>query len=251
MVGRGSFIESFPLFGYDLKDYDRLFEEKLELLLKINSNEVVSWKGKHRASFDQLGIYPRPFQEKLPIWLGVGGTPESAVRAATLKLPMALAIIGGSPQNFVPFVNLYRDTAKEMGADLNSLQLGINSHVYVAETSQQAGDEYFPTYSEMMAKIGRERGWPPMSREQFDAGRSSRGALLVGSVQQVIDKILYEHELFGNTRFLAQMSVGHTPHDKILKSMELFGTQVAPGVRKALSKKEVSKKEPTLVSKEA
>ena len=251
MVGRGSFIESFPLFGYDLKDYDKLFEEKLELLLKINSNEVVSWKGKHRASFDHLGIYPRPIQKKLPIWLGVGGTPESAIRAANLMLPMALALIGGYPQNFVPFVNLYRDAAKETGADLDSLQLGINSHVYVAETSQQAGDEYYPTYSAMMAKIGKERGWLPMSREQFEASRSLRGALLVGSVQQVIDKILYEHELFGNTRFLAQMSVGHTPHDKILKSMELFGTLVAPAVRKALDKNASPKKEGTLVPKEA
>lgn len=234
MVGRGSFIESFPLFGYDLKDYDRLFSEKLKLLLKINQSERVSFNGKLRASIDNLGVYPRPYQQQLPIWLAVGGTPESAIRAATLKLPMALAIIGGMPERFVPFVNLYKETAKQHGTDPGKLPLGINTHVYVAETSQQAGDEYYPTYAAMMNKIGRERGWPPLTREQFEASRSEKGYLMVGSVQQVIDKILYEHELFNHTRFLAQMSVGTTDHKKILKSMELFGTQVVPAVRKAL-----------------
>lgn len=233
MVGRGSFIESYPLFGYNLKDYDALFAEKLELLLKINREEVVTWLGKHRPSFDSLGIYPRPFQEKLPVWLAVGGTPESAVRAGTLGLPMALAIIGGTPEQFVPFTDLYKDTARSNGF---TPQLGINSHVYIANDSQQAGDEFYPAYSAMMNKIGRERGWQPMARAHFDASRSAKGALVVGSAQQVIDKILYEHELFGNTRFLAQMSMGTMDHKKIMHSIELFGTQVAPQVRKATIK---------------
>jgi len=233
MVGRGSFIGSFPLFGYNLEQYDELFAEKLDLLLKINKNEVVSWKGKHRASLNNLGVYPRPIQQELPIWQAVGGTPQSAVRAGTLGLPMALAIIGGYPDKFVPFINLYRESGKKAGHE--NLPLGINSHVYVAETSQQAGDEFYPAYSVMMNRIGRERGWAPLRQMDFDAMRSPTGSLLVGSVQEVIDKILYEHSLFKNTRFLAQMSVGIMPHDKILKSIELFGTQVAPAVRKALA----------------
>ncbi len=237
MAGRGSFIESFPLFGYDLKDYDKLFAEKLDLLLKINRQEIISWKGKHRASLDGIGVYPRAYQEQLPIWLAVGGTPESAVRAASLGLPMALAIIGGVPMNFVPFINLYKDTAQKMGRDLNTLPLGINTHVYVSTSSQAAGDEYYPSYAAMMGRIGRERGWPPLSREQFEASRSSKGYLMVGSVQQVIDKILYEYELFNNTRFLAQMSVGPVLHKNILRSIELFGTQVAPVIRKAVQDK--------------
>ena len=246
MAGRGSFIESFPLFGYDLKDYDKLFTEKLELLMKLNQSEQVTWHGELRASLDNLGVYPRPYQQQIPIWLAVGGTPESAIRAATLKLPMALAIIGGMPERFVPFVNLYKQTAMENGADLDSLPLGINTHVFISDTSQQAGDEYYPTYAAMMNRIGRERGWPSLSREQFDANRSAKGYLMVGSVQQVIDKILYEHELFNHTRFLAQMSVGIVDHKKILKSMELFGTQVAPMVRKAIAKTKVSRKEVVL-----
>jgi len=235
MVGRGSFIESFPLFGYNLNDYDELFAEKLELLLNLNEKEVLSWKGKHRPSFENLGVYPRPYQPSLPIWLAAGGTPASAVRAAKLGLPLALAIIGGMPEQFVPFVNLYRETALKMGRDINELSFGINSHFYVAESSQQAGDEFYPSYSTMMDHIGKERGWSPFSRTQFDYSCSPKGALVVGSVQQVIDKILYEHELFGNTRFLAQTSVGTLPHKNVLKSIELFGTKVAPEVRKALS----------------
>lgn len=236
MAGRGSFIESFPLFGYDLKDYDELFAEKLDLLLKINQGETISWRGQLRPALNNAGVYPRPLQEQLPVWLAVGGTPESAVRAAQLNLPMALAIIGGMPEKFVPFINLYKQSCRQMGLQDESIRLGINSHVYVADTSQQASDEYFPTYAATMTRIGRERGWPPMSREQFEAGRSPKGALVVGSVQQVIDKILFEHELFGHTRFLAQMSVGYLPHARTMKSMELFGTQVAPAVRKAIKK---------------
>jgi probable LLM family oxidoreductase len=235
MAGRGSFIESFPLFGYDLKDYDQLFSEKLDLLLKINESEKVKWSGTLRSPINGLGIYPRPLQQQIPVWLAAGGTPASAIRAATLKLPMALAIIGGMPERFVPFVNLYKQTAEQTGSDVGSLQLGINTHVFVSDSSQKAGDEFFPTYAAMMNNIGRERGWPPLSRTQFDANRSEKGYLMVGSIQQVIDKILYEHELFNNTRFLAQMSVGTMDHKKILKSMELFGTQVAPVVRKAVA----------------
>jgi len=232
IAGRGSFIESFPLFGYNLKDYDELFTEKLELLLKINQNEVLSWTGKHRPSFENRGVYPRPYQQALPIWLAAGGTPASAVRAATLGLPLMLAIIGGMPEQFVPFVNLYRETAKKAGQDIAKLQMGINNHVYIGENSQQAGDEFYPYYATMMDRVGRDRGWPPHTRQQFDYSRSARGALMVGSVQQVIDKILYEHELFGNTRFLAQASIGHVPHKLTMKSIELFGTKVAPVIRK-------------------
>jgi probable LLM family oxidoreductase len=235
MVGRGSFIESYPLFGFDLSDYDELFSEKLDLLLQINQSEKLSWKGKHRPSFENKGIYPRPYQNKLPIWIAVGGTPASAVRAANLGIPLALAIIGGMPEQFVPFINLYRQTAIKNGQNPADLQIGINSHVYIADDSQQASDELFPSYATMMNRIGQERGWSPLSRQQFDYSRSAKGALLVGSPQEVIDKILYEHELFGNTRFLAQMSMGDMPHQKILRSIELYGTVVAPAVRKALA----------------
>jgi len=232
MAGRGSFIESFPLFGYDLEDYDELFTEKLDLLLKLNKTEKISWKGKHRASIDDRGVYPRPYQQSIPIWLAAGGTPASAVRAATLGLPLTLAIIGGLPEQFVPFVNLYKETAKKTGKDMNALQLGVNNHVYIGEDSQKAGDEFYPYYATMMNRVGRDRGWPPLTRRQFDYSRSPGGALMVGSVQQVIDKILYEHELFGNTRFMAQASIGDVPHMMTMKSIELFGTKVAPVIRK-------------------
>lgn len=236
MVGRGSFIESYPLFGYDLSDYDELFSEKLELLLKLNQTDILSWKGKHRPSFENKGVYPRPFQNSLPVWIAAGGTPASAVRAANLKLPLALAIIGGMPGQFVPFIKLYRQTAERNGQNPDELQVSINSHVYIAENSNQAADELYPAYATMMNRIGQERGWSPLSRQQFEYSRSPKGALLAGSPQEVIDKILYEHELFGNTRFLAQMSMGNIPHHKILKSIELYGNIVAPAVRKALGK---------------
>jgi probable LLM family oxidoreductase len=238
MAGRGSFIESFPLFGYDLEDYDELFTEKLDLLLKLNKSEKVSTKGKHRASIDNLGVYPRPYQSSIPIWLAAGGTPASAVRAATLGLPLMLAIIGGMPQQFVPFVNLYRETAKKLGTDVSKLQMGINNHFYVGEDSKKAADEFYPYYAAMMNRVGRDRGWPPLSRQQFDNSRSPKGALMVGSVQEVIDKILYEHELFGNTRFLAQASVGNVPHQKTMKSIELFGDKIAPVIRKEINKRD-------------
>ena len=232
MAGRGSFIESFPLFGYDLNDYDELFTEKLDLLLKLNKSEKISWEGKHRPSIENRGVYPRPYQQKIPVWLAAGGTPASAVRAATLGLPLMLAIIGGMPQQFVPFINLYKETAKKTGKDISELKLGVNNHVYIGEDSQKAGDEFYPYYATMMNRVGRDRGWPPLSRQQFDNSRSPKNALMVGSVQQVIDKIMYEHELFGNTRFMAQASIGNVPHKLTMKSIELFGTKVAPVIRK-------------------
>lgn len=239
MAGRGSFIESFPLFGYDLRLYDALFSEKLDLLLKINEKEKITWSGKHRASIENLGIYPRPVNEKLPIWIAIGGTPESVARAATLGLPMALAIIGGTPDRFVPHVKYYRETAKAAGHDVQKLGVGINSPLYIAETSQRASDEFYPAYADVMTRIGIERGWPPMDREHYEMMRSPEGSLLVGSPQQVIDKILYEYELFHHTRFLAQIGMGALSHTHIMKSIELFGTQVAPAVRKAIQTTDV------------
>jgi probable LLM family oxidoreductase len=233
MAGRGSFIESFPLFGYDLEDYDTLFDEKLKLLVAINENERVTWKGKHRAAIENLGVYPRPYQKRLPIWVAIGGTPSSVLRAAKMGLPLTIAIIGGRPDQFIPHTKYYRDEFMKAGHDASTLQLCINSHAYIADSSQQAADEFFPPYQYVMSKIGRERGWPPTTREQFEYMRSPAGALLVGSPQQVIDKILYEHELFGNTRFMVQFSVGTLPHHQMMHSIELFGDIVAPAVRKA------------------
>jgi alkanesulfonate monooxygenase SsuD/methylene tetrahydromethanopterin reductase-like flavin-dependent oxidoreductase (luciferase family) len=234
MAGRGSFIESFPLFGYDLDDYDELFAEKLELLLKLRDAERVTWTGVHRAPLDNLGVYPRPIQDPLPVWIAVGGTPQSVVRAATLGLPMALAIIGGAPERFAPLISLYRDTAKKQGHDPALLPVSINSHAYIADDSRRAADEFFPPYANVMTRIGRERGWPPTTREQFEALRSPRGALLVGTPDEVIEKILFQHRIFGHQRFLAQMSVGTMPHDKLMHSIELFGTKVAPAIRREL-----------------
>ena len=234
MAGRGSFIESFPLFGNDLKDYDTLFAEKLELLIQLNKSVKVTWQGKHRPSIDNLGVYPRPYQQQLPVWVAVGGTPASVVRAASLGLPMALAIIGGMPDRFVPFTELYKQTYKKAGHDPAQLQLAINSHGYIADDSQQAADEFYGPYAYVMSKLGRERGWSPMTREHYEAMRAPEGSLLVGSPQQVIDKILYDYELFGNTRFLLHISVGTLPHAKVMRAIELLGTVVAPAVKKAV-----------------
>jgi alkanesulfonate monooxygenase SsuD/methylene tetrahydromethanopterin reductase-like flavin-dependent oxidoreductase (luciferase family) len=233
MAGRGSFIESFPLFGYDLDDYDALFEEKLELLLAIRENERVSWSGGLRPAIDDRGVYPRPIQNPLPIWIAVGGTPQSVVRAASLGLPMALAIIGGEPARFAPLIGLYRDAAARAGRDPATLPVSINSHAFIADTSQAAADQFFAPYAETMTRIGRERGWPPTTRAQYDAQRSPSGALLVGSPPEVIDKILRQHELFGHQRFLAQLTVGTMPHAQVMHAIELLGTVVAPAVRRA------------------
>ena len=232
MVGRGSFIESFPLFGHDLDEYDELFAEKLDLLLKVRESERVTWSGKRRAPIGDLPVYPRPLQNPLPVWIAVGGTPQSVVRAGTLGLPLALAIIGGEPERFVPLVQLYRAAAQRAGHDPAALAVSINSHGFIADTSQQAADDAFPPYAVTMGKIGRERGWPPPTRARFDAERAPRGSMLVGSVQEVIEKMLFEHELFANDRFLIQFSVGTMPHSKIMRSIELFGTEVAPIVRR-------------------
>lgn len=204
--------------------------------MKLNKNEKISWKGKHRASFANLGVYPRPLQKEIPVWLAAGGTPASAIRAATLGMPLMLAIIGGMPEQFVPFINLYKETAIKAGKDIRDLQFGINNHVYIGDDSQQAADEFYPYYAAMMDRVGRDRGWSPLTRRQFEYSMSPKAALMVGSVQQVIDKILYEHELFGNTRFMAQASIGNVPHKMVMKSIELFGTKVVPEVRKAVIK---------------
>jgi probable LLM family oxidoreductase len=233
MAGRGSFIESFPLFGYRLGDYDSLFAEKLALLLELRASTRVTWSGQHRAPLENLGVYPRPLQEELPIWVAVGGTPESALRAGTLGLPMALAIIGGMPERFAPFAELHRRAAAEAGHPRPALS--INSHGFVAATSQQAADESFPTFAAAMNRIGRERGWPPMTREQFDASRRLRGSSFVGSPQEVIEKVLFQHEIFDHQRTLVQFTVGSLPHASVMRSIELFGTEVAPAVRKALT----------------
>ena len=235
MAGRGSFIESFPLFGYDLDDYDILFSEKLDLLLKLRDGKRVTWSGSQRPPLHDLGVYPRSVQQPLPVWIAVGGTPQSVARAGTLGLPLALAIIGGQPERFVPLVDLYRESGRQAGHDPARLKVSINSHAFVADTSQQAADIFFPPYAEVMSRIGRERGWPPTSRAQFEAMRSTSGALLVGSAQEVIDKVLLEHEYFHHDRFLAQMSLGAMPHAAVLYAIELLGTVVAPAVRKALA----------------
>ena len=235
MAGRGSFIESFPLFGYPLELYDELFSEKLDLLLKLREQVRVTWTGKHRPPLDNLGVYPRPLQDPLPVWIAVGGTPESVVRAAQLGLPLALAIIGGAPQRFTRLISLYRQAAREAGHSPDTLPVSINSHGFIADTTQEATALALPPYLDVMGRIGRERGWPPPSVAQFEAERSPRGALLVGSPQEVIDKILMEYELFGNDRFLMQMSVGTLPHDRVMRSIELFGTVVAPAVRKEVA----------------
>ena len=234
MAGRGSFIESFPLFGYNLDDYNELFDEKLELLLEINKSEKVNWQGRLTPSIDNLGIYPRALDEDIPVWIAAGGTPASAVRAAKLKLPLMLAIIGGRPDQFVPFINLYKQTALENGVAPEDLQVGINNHVYVGENDEEIADLFFPYYAEMMDRVGRSRGWQPMSREQFEYMRSASGSLMVGSVEKVVDKIVLEHKLFGFTRFFAQASLGFVPHELTIRSIELFATKVIPEVKRRL-----------------
>ncbi|EKP94058.1 LLM class flavin-dependent oxidoreductase [Thermaerobacter subterraneus] len=234
MVGRGSFIESFPLFGYDLRDYDALFEEKLDLLLKLRESERVTWSGKFRPPIRDRGVYPRPIQNPIPVWIAVGGTPESAVRAGRMGLPMALGIIGGIPARFRPLVEIFRQAAREAGHPVP--RLSINSHGFIADTSKEAADTAFPAFKEVMDRLGRERGWGPLTREQFEWSRSLHGADFVGNPEEVIEKILYQHELFGHDRFLLQLTVGTLPHKKVLRAIELLGTKVAPAVRKALGK---------------
>ena len=233
MVGRGSFVESFPLFGYDLHDYNELFAERLDILLRIRANEHVHWSGRHRAPLSGQGVYPRPYQDPIPIWIAVGGTASSAERAGRLGLPMALGIIGGMPERFAGFAQIHRQAAAEAGYEQPAL--GINSHGFLAETSQEASDIAFPAFAATMNKIGRERGWPPMTRQDFEASRSLRGANFVGSPQEVVEKIIFQHEIFGHQRFLMQMTVGSVPHEKVMRSIELFGKEVAPVVRREIA----------------
>jgi probable LLM family oxidoreductase len=238
MAGRGSFIESFPLFGYDLDDYDELYAEKLELLLRIREQPQVTWSGKHRPALTDAGVWPRPVQQPLPVWVAVGGSPQSVVRAGTLGLPLTIAIIGGQPARFVPLVELYREAAAGAGHDPSQARVAINTHAFVGATSAEADSAFAASYLAMMNRIGRERGWPPSGRPEYEALRSASGALAVGSSEQVAEKILYEHELFGHDRYIGQMSVGAVAHSDVMRSIELFGTAVAPLVREEIARRE-------------
>ena len=235
IAGRGSFVESFPLFGYNLRDYDALFAEKLDLLLAVREDERVTWSGRHRPPLDDRGVYPRPLQDPLPVWVAVGGTPESAVRAGSLGLPLALGIIGGLPERFAPFAELHRRAAAEAGHEPPALS--INSHGFVAATAREAVDVSYGPFATMMDRIGRERGWPPMTPQTFEAARSRRGANFVGTPAEVVEKILFQHEIFGHQRFLLQLSVGTIPHDRLMRAIELFGTEVAPVVRDEVARR--------------
>ena len=236
MVGRGSFIESFPLFGYNLNDYHELFEEKLHLLLEINKNETISWKGNFRAPLVNQQVLPRPVDNNLDIWIAVGGTPASVQRAARLGLPLMLAIIGGSPAQFKPLVQYYKDEYQKNGHDLSKLRIGIHSHTMIGDDSQTIAEKYFPYYAAQMDRIGKDRGWQPFSKAQFNMGRTRDGALFIGDAAEVTDKILLQQEMFGLTRFVAHLDVGGAPHKDILKAIEIFGTKVAPEVKKALNR---------------
>jgi len=232
VVGRGSFIDSFPLFGLRLEDYDSLFAENLDLLLKIRENEHVHWSGKHRAALTGQGVYPRPVQNPLPIWLGVGGTPGSFARAGTLGLPLMVAIIGGETHRFRPLVDLYREAGKRAGHAPDQLKVGVHSLGYVAATTQEAADDFYPGYARAFTDIGKERGWPPATRAGFDAQRGPRGALLIGSPDEVVEKILRHSEALGGiSRITFQMNAASLPHAKLMRAIEMLGTQVAPALR--------------------
>ena len=234
MAGRGSFIESYPLFGYDLDQYDELFAEKLDLLMKLNEGERITWKGKLRPSLNNAGIYPRPEQKKIPLWIAVGGTPQSVVRAATLDIPMALAIIGGDPRRFEPFFKLYRESHAKAGHKPETIQLSLNMHGFVSDTTENAKRIYGAAQLEVMNRIGRERGWPPQNVSHFEQAAGPAGNLIVGDAARVIDRILELHEIFKNTRILIQMAIGTVPHAEQLKAIEILGSKVAPAVKKAV-----------------
>jgi probable LLM family oxidoreductase len=234
VVGRGSFIESFPLFGLELKDYDSLFEEKLDLLLSIRENEQVHWSGKHRPSLTGQGVYPRPVQNPLPIWLGVGGTPESFARAGALGLPLMVAIIGGETRRFRPLVDLYRKMGQQAGYKPGQLKVGVHALGYVADTTEQAVEDFFPGYARAFTEVGKERGWPPVTRSQFNALLGRHGALQVGNPEEVAKKILEHSEALGGiSRISFQMDVASLPHAKLMHAIELLGTRVAPILRAA------------------
>src|SRR3989475_6704201 len=235
VVGRGSFIEAFPLFGLDLDDYDSLFAEKLDLLLKIRENEHVHWSGRHRAPLTGQGVYPRPLQDPLPIWLGVGGTPESFLRAGALGLPLMVAIIGGETRRFRPLVDLYREAGRKAGYPPEKLKVGLHSPGYVAETTEEAADDYFPGFARAVTEIGKERGWGEMTREDFDAQRGPRGSLVIGDPEEVVDKIIrHGKDLGGISRFTFQMNAASLPHDKLTRAIELIGKRVAPALHKEI-----------------
>jgi probable LLM family oxidoreductase len=235
IVGRGSFGEAFPLFGLDGKDYDSLFANKLDLLLNIRQNVQVHWSGQHRAPLTGQGVYPRPMQNPLPIWLGVGGTPESFARAGKLGLPLMVAIIGGEPRRFRPLIDHYREEGRRAGHAASQLTVGIHSIGFLADTTEQAAEDFYPGYAHTMTQIGKERGWPPTNRAQFDAVRGPTGALLVGDAETVAKKILYVNEVLGGiSRITFQMSVSTLPHKKLLHAIEILGTQVVPLLRKSL-----------------
>ena len=238
MAGRGSFIESYPLFGYDLDDYDELYAEKLDLLLAIRDGNPVTWSGKHRAPLNAAEIYPRPVQDKLPVWVAVGGTPESVIRAATLGLPLTLAIIGGGWAHFKPLTELYERAWEAAGHDPKDRRLAINTHGFVASSREQADAAFGPSYLQMMNRIGRERGWPPAGKPQYDALTSPSGAVALGTPEQVAEKIVAEQQLLGNQRYISQFSVGAVAHRDVMKSIELFGGEVAPLVRSELARRE-------------
>jgi len=229
VVGRGSFIEAFPLFGYNLQDYDELFAEKLDLLLKIRASEFVTWSGKFRPALKNQAVYPRPLQDPFPVWLGVGGTPESFIRAGTLGLPLMVAVIGGETHHFRPLIDLYRKAGKEAGFLPEQLKVGLHSLGYVANTSREAIDDFYPGYAEAMTKVGKERGWPPMTRNRFEAQMGSGGALLVGSAEEVAEKILRHSESLGGiSRLTFQMDSAELPHEKLMRSIELIGERIKP-----------------------
>ncbi|NII81633.1 MULTISPECIES: Atu2307/SP_0267 family LLM class monooxygenase [unclassified Pedobacter] len=236
MAGRGSFIESFPLFGYNLQDYDELYEEKLELLLKINAAPKITWKGKFRPELNNQEVLPRAVNDNLKIWVAVGGTPESVERAGRLGLPVMFAIIGGQPIQFKPLFDYYKRVYEAYGHDMSKFEVGVHMHALFGENSNEVADYYYPLYSAQMNRIGKSRGWPPYQRNQFDAGRSSSGALIIGDVNESVEKILAMEEIFGLTRFSAHMDVGGPSHAALMKSIELFGSKIAPKVREALKK---------------
>ncbi|MDX0539405.1 LLM class flavin-dependent oxidoreductase [Sinorhizobium medicae] len=240
MAGRGSFIESFPLFGLSLDDYDQLFAEKLDLLLALRDNERVTWSGALRAPIDDRGVYPRPLQDPLPLWIAVGGTPQSVARAGALSLPMALAIIGGEPERFAPLFKLYREAARRSGQDPSKLKSSINVHGFIADTTQEAADQFYGPQAEVMNRIGRERGWGPTNRTHFDRAISPTGNLFLGDPETVARKIVAHQKLFDIDRFLLQMAIGPMPHDRILRGIELYGTKVAPLVREMLAEQHSS-----------
>jgi probable LLM family oxidoreductase len=235
VAGRGSFVEAFPLFGLDVNDYDSLFAEKLDLLLKIRENVHVHWSGKHRAPLTGQAVYPRPLQNPLPIWIGVGGTPKSFARAGKLGLPLMVAIIGGEPRRFRSLIDLYRDEGRRAGHSADQLTVGLHSIGFVADTTEQAADDFYPGYAHTITEIGKERGWPPATRAQFDATRGPTGALLIGDAETVAEKILYANDVLGGiSRITFQMSVSTLPHKTLMHAIELLGTRVAPIVRRHL-----------------